>query len=158
MDVKQGPDGAIYVVDWYNPITCHQDDAFRDPTRDKAQGRIWRVSANIHQEGSPPADSLDLLTAPLDRVVESLTSPDAWTRYQAKRALTTHPEDAVEMALERWVNALDEKGLRSRIWTLSGADGLCHHGGGAAYLTQTASEGPGCQGAGWSNKAYRSLA
>ncbi len=109
VDVKQGPDGAIYVVDWYNPITCHQDDAFRDPTRDKAQGRIWRVSANIHQEGSPPADSLDLLTAPLDRVVESLTSPDAWTRYQAKRALTTHPEDAVEMALERWVNALDEK-------------------------------------------------
>ena len=26
IDVKVGPDGAIYVVDWYNPLTCHQDD------------------------------------------------------------------------------------------------------------------------------------
>ncbi len=38
VDVKVGPDGAIYVVDWYNPITCHQDDAYRDPTATKPTG------------------------------------------------------------------------------------------------------------------------
>ena len=40
IDVKMGPDGAIYIVDWYNPITCHQDDFYRHPERDKTHGRI----------------------------------------------------------------------------------------------------------------------
>lgn len=44
IDVKPGPDGAIHVVDWYNPITCHQDDFYRHPQRDQTHGRIWRVA------------------------------------------------------------------------------------------------------------------
>ncbi|MHC5542917.1 PVC-type heme-binding CxxCH protein, partial [Singulisphaera rosea] len=34
IDVKVGPDGAIYIADWYNPIIQHGEVDFRDPRRD----------------------------------------------------------------------------------------------------------------------------
>ena len=81
MDVKVGPDGAVYVVDWYNPIICHQDDEYRDPTRDKAYGRIWRISS----ASAPLVKAPKLLDGPLEEVVGALEAPERWTRYQAKR-------------------------------------------------------------------------
>jgi glucose/arabinose dehydrogenase len=45
IDVKMGPDGAIYIADWYNPIIQHGEVDFRDPRRDVTHGRIWRVTA-----------------------------------------------------------------------------------------------------------------
>ncbi len=107
IDVKMGPDGAIYVVDWYNPITCHQDDAYRDPRRDKAHGRIWRVAAK--GKALKPAN---LLKAPLKTVVDGLGSTEYWTRYQAKRALSVHPRATVAAELGRWVKGLDKKQSR----------------------------------------------
>jgi putative heme-binding domain-containing protein len=44
IDVKMGPDGAIYVADLYNPIIQHGEVDFRDPRRDHKHGRIWRIS------------------------------------------------------------------------------------------------------------------
>ena len=44
IDVKMGPDGAIYIADWYNPIIQHGEVDFRDPRRDHTHGRIWRVT------------------------------------------------------------------------------------------------------------------
>ena len=44
VDVKIGPDGAIYLCDWYNPIIGHYQASFRHPDRDKAHGRIWRIT------------------------------------------------------------------------------------------------------------------
>src|SRR5262249_8139272 len=45
IDVKMGPDGAIYIADWYNPIIQHGEVDFRDPRRDVTHGRIWRITA-----------------------------------------------------------------------------------------------------------------
>ncbi len=45
IDIKMGPDGAIYIADWYNPIIQHGEVDFRDPRRDVTHGRIWRVTA-----------------------------------------------------------------------------------------------------------------
>ena len=82
VDVNRGPDGAIYVVDWYNSIICHQDDAYRDPRRDKAHGRIWRISSQ-----RPLLRPPKLADAPLHEVLDSLKAPesDPWTGQ--KRAL-----------------------------------------------------------------------
>ena len=44
VDAKFGPDGALYVTDWYNPIIGHYQSSFRHPDRDKEHGRIWRVT------------------------------------------------------------------------------------------------------------------
>ena len=41
--MTQGPDGAIYIVDWYNKIISHNEVPRAHPDRDKTRGRIWRV-------------------------------------------------------------------------------------------------------------------
>ena len=45
VDVTIGPDGAIYIADWYNPIIQHGEVDFHDPRRDQQHGRIWRITA-----------------------------------------------------------------------------------------------------------------
>ncbi len=44
IDAHVGPDGAVYIADWYNPIIQHGEVDFRDPRRDKIHGRIWRLA------------------------------------------------------------------------------------------------------------------
>jgi putative heme-binding domain-containing protein len=44
IDVKHGPDGALYLADWTNPIINHGEVDFRDPRRDQSNGRIWRIT------------------------------------------------------------------------------------------------------------------
>jgi len=45
VDIQTGPDGALYVADWYNPIIGHYQASLRHPDRDKTHGRIWRLTA-----------------------------------------------------------------------------------------------------------------
>ena len=106
VDVKVGPDGAVYVVDWYNPIICHQDDEYRDPTRDKAHGRIWRITSSAASLVKAP----NLLDAPLQDVVAALEAPERWTRDQAKRELTRRDTEKAAAALGEWVAKLDPEG------------------------------------------------
>ena len=39
-----GPDGAAYILDWYNPLIGHMQHSFRDERRDTTHGRVWRVT------------------------------------------------------------------------------------------------------------------
>jgi putative heme-binding domain-containing protein len=107
VDVNVGPDGAIYVVDWYNSITCHQDDAYRDPRRDKAHGRIWRISSK-----SPVLVPPKLGGAPLRHVLDGLKASDSWTRGQARRELSNRGTEEVAEALDEWIESLDPKDAR----------------------------------------------
>lgn len=45
VDIQTGPDGAIYIADWFNPIIGHYQASLRHPDRDKTHGRIWRITA-----------------------------------------------------------------------------------------------------------------
>ncbi|MDH4410366.1 MAG: GDSL-type esterase/lipase family protein, partial [Verrucomicrobiales bacterium] len=45
IEVRVGPDGALYITDWYNHIIGHYQASYRHPDRDKEHGRIWRVTA-----------------------------------------------------------------------------------------------------------------
>jgi azurin len=97
-----GPDGALYVVDWFNPLVGHMQYSLRDPRRDKTRGRVWRITAagrpllarpTIH--GATIAEQLELLKAYEDR-----------TRYQARLALRDRPTAEVLPALTQWVDRL----------------------------------------------------
>ena len=105
VDVKIGPDGAIYVADWYNPIIGHYQASFRHPDRDKTHGRIWRITA----KGRPLVSRPKLEGVPLARVLDQLKSPQRWNRYQAKRVLADTKTKAVTNALSKWLNDLDPK-------------------------------------------------
>ncbi len=79
IDVKMGPDGAIYIADWYNPIIQHGEVDFRDHTL----GRIWRVTA----KNSPLVPRPKLIVAMVPELLEQLKAPEQWTRHNAKRVL-----------------------------------------------------------------------
>ncbi|TDI67157.1 MAG: c-type cytochrome [Bacteroidetes bacterium] len=49
VDVKLGPDGAIYIADFYNRIIGHYEVPLNHPGRDRERGRIWRISYEPNQ-------------------------------------------------------------------------------------------------------------
>ncbi len=111
IDVKMGPDGAIYIADWYNPIIQHGEVDFRDPRRDKTHGRIWRITA----KGRPLVPKPKLVDATVPELLEQLKSPEGWTRNAAKRVLKERGEDAVLPALDAWVKALPADAEHARL-------------------------------------------
>ena len=53
--LTNGPDGCIYIVDWYNKIISHNEVPRAHPDRDKTRGRIWRIRSVVPAfAGSPP--------------------------------------------------------------------------------------------------------
>lgn len=103
VDLKVGPDGAIYVLDWYNPLIGHMQHSFRDPRRDQSHGRVWRITA----KDRPLVKKPKLVGAPIDDVVKHLKDPEDWTRYQVKRVLYDSDPKVVSKALEKFVNDLN---------------------------------------------------
>ncbi len=102
VDVKTGPDGAIYVADWYNSIINHAQHDFRDPRRDHDHGRIWRIT----RKGSPLVEKPKLEGASIEALVDHLKSPETWTRHQARKDLSERDPEKVLAALESWVESL----------------------------------------------------
>ncbi|QDU40101.1 Trehalose utilization [Maioricimonas rarisocia] len=103
VDLKIGPDGAAYILDWYNPLIGHMQHSFRDERRDTTHGRVWRVTHRDRPLVEPP----QLVDVPLDQVVSHLKAPEDWTRHQAKRVLADAAPDDVTAALESFVASLD---------------------------------------------------
>lgn len=103
IDVKMGPDGALYIADWYNPIIQHGEVDFRDERRDKTHGRIWRVTAKNRDLVKQPK----LVGATVPELLEQLKAPEQWTRQQAKRVLKEMGAEKVLPELEKWVGAQD---------------------------------------------------
>lgn len=118
VDCKIGPDGAIYVADWYNSIINHAQHDFRDPRRDHEHGRIWRIT---HKD-RPLAEKPKLYGATIDSLVSQLGSPEAWTRHQARKELSERNPDQVLAAVENWASSLNSNspdyahGLVESMW------------------------------------------
>ncbi|WP_460669790.1 PVC-type heme-binding CxxCH protein [Larkinella ripae] len=102
IDIKVGPDGALYVLDWYNPIIGHYQASMRHPDRDKTHGRIWRISAT----GRPLVQAPKLAGQPVAALLDQLKSDEHWVRYQVKRLLAEKPLTDVQPALMEWVEKL----------------------------------------------------
>ena len=105
VDCKVGPDGALYIADWYNPIINHGKHNFRDPRRDKDHGRVWRITATDR----PLVKKPKLVDVSLPELVDHLKSPEQWTRHQARNVLAERDRDAVAKELADWVTKLDPK-------------------------------------------------
>jgi putative heme-binding domain-containing protein len=122
IDIKMGPDGAIYIADWYNPIIQHGEVDFRDPRRDHTHGRIWRVTA----KGRPLVQRPSLVGATTEALLKALKAPEDWTRQQAKRVLKERGTSVLPI-LATWVNKLGadpgkEPYLLEALWTYQSLD------------------------------------
>lgn len=74
-----GPDGCLYVADWYNKIISHNEVARTHPDRDKTRGRIWRVR-HISQQPREIVNFYKLANAELP---EHLRSASLWAKRAA---------------------------------------------------------------------------
>jgi putative heme-binding domain-containing protein len=119
---KVGPDGCLYVLDWYDRYHCYQD-AGRDPKGvDRERGRLYRV----RYKDIPPAGRFDLGREDDDRLVQRLHSPNIYFREAAQRLLCERSSPALRAKLEKLV--LDDNTLRKArlhgLWALVGTGSL----------------------------------
>ncbi len=147
-----GPDGAVWVIDWYNYIVQHNPTpngfktgkgrAYESDLRDKKHGRIYRVLATADGQ-----DKLHTFTSLADatneQLVEQLTHPSFTWRLHAQRLLVERDAKDVREALLALVldNKSDEIGLNvgaiHALHTLSGL-GLIPHQAAEAHDVQAA--------------------
>ncbi|MFM2199367.1 MAG: hypothetical protein RLZZ505_2799 [Verrucomicrobiota bacterium] len=96
IDVKLGPDGALYIADWSNPIINHGEVDFRDPRRDREHGRIWRVA----KKDSPLLTKRNFTKLPGPELIAALGSANRYDRDQATAVLYESASPGLQAALE----------------------------------------------------------
>ncbi|MGH7943617.1 MAG: PVC-type heme-binding CxxCH protein [Opitutaceae bacterium] len=99
IDVRLGPDGALYIADWSNPIIQHGEVDFRDPRRDKSHGRIWRVAAKT---AGAPAAKTDLTKLDNTALLDRLLAGNGYEQERAKRVLVERGAKNVLPDLDGW--------------------------------------------------------
>lgn len=127
-----GPDGAVWVSDWYNFVVQHnptprgfstgRGNAYVTPVRDKQHGRIYRI---VHED-APPAADLDLSGATPEQLVAALRNDNMFWRLTAQRLLVERSRDDMHDAL---IELVDDRTRQARdlnvgaihaLWTLHG--------------------------------------
>jgi putative heme-binding domain-containing protein len=109
VDARFGPDGALYLADWFNPVIGHYQASFRDPHRDKEHGRIWRLVPKVPGAGFKAQSSKPNFTKrSTAKLLDELKSPERWNRQMAKRVLADRPTADVTNALTRWLAAVEQ--------------------------------------------------
>jgi putative heme-binding domain-containing protein len=103
-DLRIGPDGALYFLDWHNPIIGHMQHNLRDPSRDREHGRIYRVV----RTDRPLLQALKIAGEPIDRLLDLLKEPEDRVRYRTRIELSGRDTNAVIAAVQAWAAALNK--------------------------------------------------
>lgn len=118
IDARFGPDGALYIADWSNPIIQHGEVDFRDPRRDHEHGRVWRV----RWKGKPLQTQRDWTRAESPVLLGELLSPNGFNRAQANRVLTERGSRILP-DLDRWSRGqTSEPALLQALWMYQAID------------------------------------
>jgi putative membrane-bound dehydrogenase-like protein len=103
---KTGPDGCLYILDWYDRYHCYQD-ANRDPAGiDRLKGRLYRV----RYKDTPRRVGFDLAKESDDALIKQLGSDNVYDRETAVRLLCERTSAEIRSQLETLV--LDESASR----------------------------------------------
>lgn len=106
VNIKLGPDGALYVADFYNAIIGHYEVPLGHPKRDKQRGRIWRITYKGQHH-----DVNDLTTVSATELLSTFDADNITTRMAAADQLT---DRLGEVALAPAQALLDESGTNPR--------------------------------------------
>ncbi len=93
---KTGPDGSLYILDWYDRYHCYQD-ANRDPQGiDRDKGRLYRVRYG----NTPRRAPFDLAKSRDDDLITLLGDANVYNRDTAQRLLAERATPAIRAKLE----------------------------------------------------------
>lgn len=130
---ETGPDGSLYILDWYDRYHCYQD-ANRDPNGiDRLKGRLYRV----RYKDTPRVVDFDLSKETDEHLIERLSAGNDFIRNTSQRLLserlaakqpriTDHVQQLQLRSLLE-VQILDDRlaatGRRHALWALIGMGG-----------------------------------
>ena len=122
MNLEFGPDGCLYIADWYNKIISHNELPRSHPERDKSHGRIWRIRHKSQQPGKIP----NLYQVATEDLATHLKAPTLWEKRAAWHQITDR--GATELS-GRLINLTkDEKvDVVTRIHALWSLEGIRHY-------------------------------
>jgi putative membrane-bound dehydrogenase-like protein len=128
-----GPDGALWMVDWYNYVIQHNPTprgfrtgkgaAYETPLRDKTHGRIYRITYKARPE---PVAGAGLGQATPAQLVAALKNDNLLWRMHAQRLLVERQAREAVPALIQLISdrSVDPIGLNPgaihALWTLDG--------------------------------------
>jgi putative membrane-bound dehydrogenase-like protein len=111
VDVEVGPDGAVYMLDWSNPIVGHMQFSVRDPRRDHTHGRVWRIT----RDDQPPNDWAQRKTLEIPALLEAIKGTDPWAVRRSRLELHRRPSDEVLPEAKAWASG-SERDLLEVLW------------------------------------------
>jgi len=129
IETRIGPDGALYVVDFYNQAVVHNDtrgpkhnavNAAIRPDRDHYFARIWRVD---HKQAKP-VPVPNLANASPSNLVAALEHPNRAVRFTAHRLLNEDLSPETLRLLRRRPNTMDFAPWLHRLWLMANANQL----------------------------------
>jgi putative heme-binding domain-containing protein len=119
VDMTGGPDGALYIADWYDYNISHSSPKNRSqwyqPSR--LDGRVWRVAPP--SRAPLKAETLDLSHKSSDELVALLSHRNDWYARQARRLLAERCDQSVLPALAKLALSSDDERLALEgLWSL----------------------------------------
>ncbi|MFZ4262747.1 PVC-type heme-binding CxxCH protein [Sphingobacterium sp. HJSM2_6] len=105
VDLQFGPDGGLYLVDWFNIVINHGERTLRDPERDKTHGRIWKITYKSNELSK----AVDMTKLTIPQLLDQLKDAEDRVRYRARIQLSNLPKSDILDALTDWIKNLDSK-------------------------------------------------
>ena len=95
VDLQIGPDGALYIADFYNCIIGHYEVDLKHPRRDRFRGRVWRVVwKGLDGKAATPGPAMPLADLPTAKLFEKFNDPNLIVRTAATNELTQRADFA----------------------------------------------------------------
>jgi len=124
VDIKLGPDGCLYIADFYNRIIGHYEVPLNHPGRDREKGRIWRLVYTGKDGKGGPKPFRDLTKATTAELVEELGNRNLTVRMHATNLLAAKPASEVTELAERAAKRNHEFAPAHALWVLERAGAL----------------------------------
>lgn len=127
VDIELGPDGALYIADFYNRIIGHYEVPLTHPGRDRERGRIWRVIyKGTDGKNPPPQMPGDLTKAGVDELVALLGHANLTVQTKAVNQLVERigppAADAVKKLLQDGMATTPQRAFG--LWVIERLGGL----------------------------------
>ncbi len=118
VDIKVGPDGGIYVADWYDRQVNHYRN--QEGQIDKTHGRIYRLRA----KGAKPMRPIDLGKLSTVELIGLLNNSNKWFRQEALRLIGDRRDNSVVPALKERMRVNTGQDALESLWALNLSGGF----------------------------------
>ncbi|WP_445422186.1 PVC-type heme-binding CxxCH protein [Arcticibacterium luteifluviistationis] len=125
VNMEFGPDGCLYIADWYNKIVSHNELPTSHPDRDKTHGRIWRV----RHESQKTREIPNFYEVQTDELVAYLKSPSLWAKRAAWHQISDRPKEETKVLFKDLLAIVSDTSQDeiTRILGLWSLEGIRHY-------------------------------